>query len=140
MTKNYKYNSDIKVVQKFNSYLVKNRWCLHHENKAVPDVVYERNLISFLKITRDHKSFVGIKVSTTRKRTVGVILRTQDLSGCGDSQLTCFRTEVLTAGTGCFLKFRHTASRQLVRVYSSREKYRDSNPSTFSSIFSSSLF
>jgi len=61
VTKNYKYNFDMKVVQKFNSYLVQNRLCLNHENKAAPDVVYERNLIFFLKITRDHPTIVGLK-------------------------------------------------------------------------------
>jgi hypothetical protein len=108
MTNNYKSNFHIKDDQKFNSYFVQKRLCLHHENKAVPDV-YERNLISFLKITRDHTTLVGIKVSATRNQSVGVTLGTQDLSACGDSRLTCFRTEVLTAGNSCFQKFRHTA-------------------------------
>ena len=98
---------------------MQNRLCLHQGNKVVSGVVYERNVISFLNITRDHTRIVGLKISATRKQTVGVILGTQDLSVCGDSQLTSFKTEVLTAGTGCYQKFRHTASRQLVRVYSS---------------------
>jgi len=113
---------------------------LRQENKVASDVVYERNVISFLNITRDHTRIVGLKISATMKQTVGVILGTQDLSVCGDSHLTCFKTEQLTAGTGCYKKFRHTASRQLLRVHSSRKKSRDSNPSTFSTTFPSSLF
>jgi hypothetical protein len=110
-------NFDIKVVQKFNSYLVQNRLCLHQENKAVSNVVYECNVIFFLDVTRNHIKIMGLKISATTKQTVGVILGTQDLSVCGDTQLTCFKTEVQTAGTGCFQKFRHTVSRQLLRVY-----------------------
>jgi len=34
---------------------------LHHENKAVPDVVYERNVLFFLTITLDHTRIVGLK-------------------------------------------------------------------------------
>jgi hypothetical protein len=121
MPNNYKSNIDIKVVQKFNSYFVQSRLCLHHANKAVPDVVYERNLIFFLK-SLDTTQELWYLVSITRKQTTGVILGTQDSSGCGDSQLTCFKREMLTAGTGCLQKFRHTASCQLVLVYSSRNE------------------
>jgi len=106
--------------------------CLHHENKAVSDVVYERNVLFFLTITLDHTRIVGLKVSATRKQTVEVILGIQDLSCCGDSQLTCCKTEVLTAGTARFQKFRRTAPRQLVRVYRSRKKLlRFQPPPTF---------
>jgi len=122
VTYNFKSNFDLKVVHKFNSCLVQNRLCLHHEHRDVPDVVYERNVIFFLKITQDHTRIVGFKVSATRKQTVAVILGIQDISGCGDSQLTCFKTAVLTAGTGRFQKFRHTASSQLLRVHRSRKK------------------
>jgi len=95
---------------------------LHHENKAVPDVVYERNVIFFLKITQNHTGIVGLKVSATRKQTVAVILGIQDISGGGDSKLTCFKTQVLTDDTGRFQTFCHTASGHLVRVYRSRKK------------------
>jgi len=77
VTNNYKSHFDIKVVQKFNSYLVQNRLCLHQENKVLPDVVYERKIISFLNVTRDHTRIVGLKISATGKQTVGVILGTQ---------------------------------------------------------------
>jgi hypothetical protein len=60
VTNHYKSNFDVKFVQNMNSYLVQNRFFLHHANKAVSDVVYERNVIFFLKITRDH-TIVGLK-------------------------------------------------------------------------------
>jgi len=68
VTNNYKSNFDIKVVQKFKSYLVQNRLCLHQENKVLPEVVYESKIISFLNITRDHTRIVGLKISATGSR------------------------------------------------------------------------
>jgi len=113
---------------------------LHQENKVVSDVVYERNVISFLNVTRDHTRIVGLKISATRKQTVGIILGTQDLSVCGDSQLTSFKTEQLTVGTSCYQKFRKTASGQLLRVHSSRKKSRESNPPPFPRPFPPACF
>jgi hypothetical protein len=55
---------------------VQNRLCLNQEYKVIADVVYERNVI-FLNITGDHTRIVGLKISATRKQTVGVILGTQ---------------------------------------------------------------